>query len=70
MYSEFMDNYDNIDIDELVKDVLNEESCSTYIERPPAQKFVPEEQEVYRVPKSLYFGIIKSTFVNICSVGT
>jgi len=65
-----MNNYDDIDIDELVKAVLSGKECSTLFEAPPVQKFVPEEEDAYELSRSFHFGIRKASFLNICLAGT
>jgi hypothetical protein len=65
-----MENYEDININEMVQAVLNNECTSTLPAAPKLVKsFVPEEEDAFRVIDAIRFGITKPTFCNVCITG-
>jgi len=55
--------------DEMVQEVLNNECTSTLPANPKyVKRFVPEEEDTFKVRDSLFFGITKPTWINTCRV--
>lgn len=66
-----MNEYDNINIDEIVQAILeSSDECTSTLPADPkhVKRFVPEEEDAFKVRDEIIFGIRKPTWINTCRV--